>query len=1419
LNTKIEVESVDFEFVKTFVFNGVYIEDQGQDTLLYLEQFKFDISNYNLTNNHFQISELQALSGVMNINKNSESDSVYNFQFIIDALITGDQEQKTNYKINCDKIILDHLRLAYFIPNNDHSQGMLNIKDICVDEFSAKLLNTLVSPKLITTKLKFLQLRDKSGFEIQDMFGYFSMDENGYLFEEFELTLNRSEIDGDLRITKPKGTSFQDASYDLVLNDQSSIQYSDIGFFRKEFQNINYRFNISGALVGTTEAMTLDQFTFDFGNNSHIYISGFANNLLDAKRLNYDFNIQNTVTSYADLKKLPIPYLKDSLFLPLPSYLEELGIIQLNGVSQGSIDDLSGNIELFTALGNIKGDLNLHSEDSMRIFSGGINIVDAQIPKGLTGKNSIQRINGQFDILGDISKEISIQSTGFLNQIMINEHKLNSLVSTFQFDNKELEILLEDSANHKNFRIESKIAFRNKISAEGSIIANQFDINQLGLSKENLNYKLTTSANFKFKNVKDYLEHTALDIDFIELIHKEKVFNSQEISVSSIRNESKGLLLSVSSDIIDLDIEGELAIDKLPIAIEIIKHNLAPEYYDSTIYATCEQNFNFKIESKKINSLLNFLEKDIELIEPILINGALNNECRNFIVDAEIPQVSFTKGQLNNIEIEFGVNDSSFLNVEIGNFHLSDSISIKDIALDIYKPNNEINYKFSWNNHTKPFTKGIISGILAIETNQKLVNTFNPSRFTVRDSIWDIIENNRIEYYNDTVNINSLVARHNDQIIGIDGIITKNPKDKLDVVFKDFEMENFNPFLASYSTQITGLLDGNLSIYQPTQKIIIDSKINIDNLSVNDYDIGKGRISTNWNTNNSKLELEANFLGSYQNSIDLKGSYYPEKKNNNLDVGLELNRFELATIEDLLKGTVSKLKGKLTGQVKVDGSLDKPNINGEMGFSETEFVVDYLNTKYKLGRDRVKIKDGNAYVKDMKVIDAYGAIATANGSITHESFKKIKYNITLTNKDPFQYLNTNDRINPAYNGQAFLDKTKINIFGSDKEINIDVKARTAKHTEFNIPLSNPEEVTESGFITFVSDDQTRDKSDYHQKIQNIKMNFDLEITDDAKMKIVFDEKVGDVIKTTGRGNMNLEINSLGKFNLYGEYVIVKGDYLFTLKNIINKKFDIVEGSKITWNGNPYAALLDIKTSYRIKAPLSDIMNSVDSSTSYSRKIPVNCYLNLSNELTNPTIDFDIELPSAENEVLDAFNGLISKEGEITRQFFSLLVLNRFIAPNSQNAISRNVGTTNTSEMLSHQISNWLSKISNDFDLGVKYSPGDEISDEQVELILSTQLFNDRLSIEGNFGVGGENTAAQETNNLVGDVLVEYKVKKDGSVSLKAYNSSNDYNIVDASTSQYTQGVGVLFRKDFNSFQELFRSIFKFGRKPDDPNSN
>jgi hypothetical protein len=275
--------------------------------------------------------------------------------------------------------------------------------------------------------------------------------------------------------------------------------------------------------------------------------------------------------------------------------------------------------------------------------------------------------------------------------------------------------------------------------------------------------------------------------------------------------------------------------------------------------------------------------------------------------------------------------------------------------------------------------------------------------------------------------------------------------------------------------------------------------------------------------------------------------------------------------------------------------------------------------------------------------------------------------------------------------------------------------------------------------------------------------------------------------------------------MYGSYIIDDGDYLFTLQNIINKKFDIEKGSAIKWGGSPYNADLSLNAYYRSRAALSPFFPG-DSTTTYKKRNPVDVKLMMTGDLTQPNISFDIVLPTADANIKQTVAGYINTDAEMNRQVFSLLILNSFVTP-AQLANSGGgptvigAASSNSSELLSNQLSNMLSKISKDFDVGVKYRPGDAVSKNEVEVALSTQLFNDKLSIDGNVGVNKNN---QTTNNIVGDVNIEYRITDDGKLRLKAFNRANDGSSQLFTTGPYTQGVGVFYRSEFNTFSDLFR---------------
>ena len=167
--------------------------------------------------------------------------------------------------------------------------------------------------------------------------------------------------------------------------------------------------------------------------------------------------------------------------------------------------------------------------------------------------------------------------------------------------------------------------------------------------------------------------------------------------------------------------------------------------------------------------------------------------------------------------------------------------------------------------------------------------------------------------------------------------------------------------------------------------------------------------------------------------------------------------------------------------------------------------------------------------------------------------------------------------------------------------------------------------------------------------------------------------------------------------------------------------------------------------------------------------------------------------------------------------FSLLVLNSFLPPPGAEAAygHASVQSTTSSELLSNQLSNWLSKISNDFDIGLNYRPGDELTSDEVELALSTQLLNDRLVLDANFGVGGNQNASsssQSSSNFLGDITAEYKITKDGKLRAKAFNNSNEFSLQN-NNSAYTQGVGLSYKEEYDTGKEFWQKFLgRFRRK-------
>jgi hypothetical protein len=478
---------------------------------------------------------------------------------------------------------------------------------------------------------------------------------------------------------------------------------------------------------------------------------------------------------------------------------------------------------------------------------------------------------------------------------------------------------------------------------------------------------------------------------------------------------------------------------------------------------------------------------------------------------------------------------------------------------------------------------------------------------------------------------------------------------------------------------------------------------------------------------------------------------------------------------------------------------------GKVNIKDGKIGIDYTKVDYSINQP-VEFSDDSIVFRKITLKDRENNTALLDGYITHKMFNHLKYNIRLkTNR--LEALKTTAGDNSIFYGDAHCSGDAL-FAGSGDKLKLDLNLRTLEGTQIVIPLETPASVAENDFIRFITPDTLLNKIPALVKKEEsgtFDMNMNLIATPAAKIQILFNSTLADAITGQGNGNFRMVYDHLGNFNMYGNYTIYKGDYLFTLQNVIGKKFKLEEGGTITWNGDPYEAIVDLNAVYNLKASIKNLL--VDSyKNESSGRIPVECKINLSHKLLNPVLKFDILFPTADERTRDELQQFISTQDDVNRQMLTLMLLGQFYTPeyirgrnDNQSNTGSLVGAT-TSEMLSNQLSNWLSQISTNFDVGFNYRPGDQVNTNQMEFALSTQIFDDRVTINGNIG---NNSSLQNnnTNSVVGEIEVFIKLIKSGKLELKMYNRANTDITYD--TAPYKQGVGFSYRESFNSFKDLF----------------
>ncbi len=1438
LKTKVIIGAVDIDFMKSFILSDVYIEDLHHDTLLYSEQLKMNIRKLDFLTHCLAISNVVARNTKVKYIKYTGEDD-FNIQFIIDAFDSGDTTKhspKPYWDITCDKITLIKSGFDYKNEHDTVITSGVNYFDLSTSDINGVFTDLKIDHDTILATIDYLNAKEKSGFSFQNLSSYVRINSLGVKLNELKIKTAESTIETDLMFNYKRYRDFRDFIHKVKIEaefNKSTVAISDIAYFAPELKGINEHLIVSGKVSGKVDdlrgkkmdilALGATRFRGDFA------LTG----LPEIEETLIHLNVENLTTSYTDLTRIPLPPFENKKHLELSSNIMKLGKMNFKGTFTGLYNDFYAYGKFNSALGNLSSDLSLrHDYETLKkTYKGKLNSQSFDFGYFFGVKN-LGTVTANLDVDGSglTLEDISAQLKGNISKLIYNNYsykniqveggiakqifqgKLNvkdenvdlDFNGKIDFTQKEPNLDFISTINHANL---GALHFINTIKKTS--LSTQIYINLTGSNIDNLVGRLN------FDNTVYVEDGTTYSMSIFNLIAKE---------------EAGKRSIQLFSDVADAEIKGEFKLLELPESAQILMQKYLPSYFTTKLSSTqLDQNFEYSCTLKKTEAITSLFMPHISISPQSKFDGVFNSINNDFTLKGNASKLIVKGCVFNYWTIDAAATSSNldfFTNSK--RVELSDSLWFQNFNLTAHTNIDSVRFNIAWDNKTSKKNKGDVKAFLHFNPDKSIQFKFLPSQLIISDSTWVIDDNNLITMDTSSIRVNKLMIKHDNQSISANGVLSEIKSDQLTVAINNFDLTNLNSFFEKFDLELKGTIDGETTISDIYNNMIFLSNIKFKKLLVNRNEIGNGEIQSLWDKSKEGIYLNGQFTLGIVPNILFAGYYYP-KRNENLDFEINLQALQMQIFEPYVKEYCSSFKGFFAGNINLKGSTQKPLLSGNLDVNAKKITVDYLNTTYKFSH-AIKIENNSFNIEDMDVFDINNNKAIVNGKVYHDNFKNFQLDFDI-NANKFMCLNTSETDNQSFYGRGFVSGY-INIFGFMDNILIDANVKTEKivssykadkiairsnteQTKFFIPLSGTAEVNENNFIKFVKKDTLlKNKDNYKVKLGGLTLDFAVEITPDAELQLIFDQKVGDIIKATGRGNIKLKINSRGEFKMYGDYTIDDGDYLFTLQNVINKRFDIENGSTIKWTGVPYDAEVNINAIYKARASLSPFF-AADDSNNDKKRHPIDLKLLMTDNLVSPIINFDIVIPqSIDSRVRQEVMGYLSNEAELNRQVFSLLILNSFVTPyqlsntggTGPNAL--NAAGTNSTELLSNQLSNMLSKISNDFDIGVKYRPKDEFTKNEWDLALSTQLFNDKLTIDGNVGANGNSnnpnqTQTQNTTNIVGEVAVDYKITDDGKFRIKAFNKANDNNQVNTNGG-YTQGLGVFYREEFDTIGELFK---------------
>ncbi len=1402
--TNINIERVDLSSLRDVNLEGVLILDHHQDTLIYTGRLETSVLNYlKLAENDFELGPVTLENGLLKM-KTYKGEETNNLTYFVNQFSTDTVPSEKPFQLTTSRIRMKNIGY-YLYDENKYAEPVVFYNQIYGDFNDFNIYGSKVRSKIRSAKLFENHKLKIEEFDTDFMYSPVKME-----FFNTKLITPVSDIEAQIIFNYKEGdlSDFNnkvkiDADFTKV-----DVSLADLKKFYNEF-GTHDKIHMKTHFKGSINNFVLEDLNMNSDRKSLMKGNIEIRNVLSPDRFYLNADLKQWVSSYDFLKIL----LPDLLGKKLPESLSQFGNFKISGNIIIDKKNISTDIKSSSDLGILNAKLDIFNVDKKdaAMYKGNIELVNFKLGKFV--KDSL---------IGELSMLASVDGRGFtLDSIStqvkgdITKHQYKG----YTYRNIHINGLVRNRTFNGNLKVDDpniKMSFKGL--ADISKKVNVFDfyahVDHANFNKLNL-YKKDEKAvikgeikmNFSGEDFNDLVGEMSFKNASYTNEHDTYLFN--DFKITATETDSIRTVSFISPDIINGRITGVYNYkDLLKITRNAIGSTFS-NYKKEKVSAGQYLDFNFTIYNKIVEVFFN----DIKLGSNTFIKGKIVSDEDKIELLLKSPNIDIYKNYLENIKLQIDNRNpiySTILSVDkirtkyynvdqlnLVNVFLNDTLFVRSVFYGgkDYSESFDLSLYHTINDQ-KNSVFGIKKSKINFKNNEWIINPDNNNQ-------------NKIVFDDDfkTFAIDNIDMDSGEQHLDLAGAIHKGTASDVSLKFENVNLGAITPDIDSL--KLDGKVNGSIDLKKLDDKILPFADLTINYFSINDIFYGDFSLNANADRSIKEYVFDAELINGDLRSFYSKGHINFAVEKPVIEAELGFNNFNISAFSALGKDVLKNIRGIASGKVKFTGEIENPVMKGQIDLQDAGISIPYLNVDYAFEQiAKVKLYDQTFDFQSIKISDTYKHTkGIIEGKISHEKFKTWLMDLKIST-DNLLVLNTKETEDALYYGTAYI-KGYTTLKGPTDDMEIVVNGTTNPGTEFIIPLSDVSTVGESQLIHFVNtekEDKIEKKKEeiIFEELKGLTIKFNLQVTKDALAQVVIDKQTGSLLRGYSDGNLQLNIDTNGKFEMFGELVIDHGEYLF--KNIVSKDFIVKKGGTIIWNGNPFDAELNITAVNHVKANPAVILDELKG----SRKIAIDLLTTITGTLSEANFNFDIEIPNSSSMVSSELDFKLNNEDEKLTQFFSLLATGSFINLDQNNVnINGNAAIAGTiAEKSSKILSEMLKSSRDDIQVGVTYEAGVQNkvenvnTDDQLGILVSGRI-GDKITVNGKVGVP---VGANTSSSVVGEVEVIMPLNKPETLQAKVYNRQNEIQFDVVESEGYTQGVGISYLFQFDNSREFLEKI-------------